>query len=67
MDVLIEIICRAICFPVGWPLVKLITLGKYPSRGSWFASTPKAQWTTGSGLAVLTIVMMAVLKQFVSV
>lgn len=65
MEILFELIARAVCFPVGWPVVKLITLGKYPSKGAWFAETPEAEWTMGIGLAVLVITMMAVLKQFV--
>lgn len=65
LDVLAEVIFHAICFPVGWPIVKLITRGKYPAKGSWFAETPEAQWTSAVGLAALTIAMMAALKQFV--
>ena len=64
LDVLIELIFRAVCFPVGWPIVKILTLGKYPAKGSWFASSPESQWTTGAGLTVLVIAMMAALKQF---
>ncbi|MGA8138796.1 MULTISPECIES: hypothetical protein [Pseudomonas] len=63
-DMLTEVIVRAICFPVGWPVVKLLTRGKYPAKGSWFADTPQAQWTTAVGLAALVIAMMAALKQF---
>jgi len=64
LDILLGLILRAICFPLGWPIVKLLTRGKYPTKGSWFADTPQAQWTTGVGLAVLVIAMMAALKQF---
>lgn len=66
-DALVELMFRTICFPVGWPVVKIITLGKYPSKGSWFASTPESQWTTGTGAVVLAVAMMAALKQFVLV
>ncbi|MFC3943709.1 hypothetical protein CCU68_31880 [Pseudomonas gingeri NCPPB 3146 = LMG 5327] len=63
-DVLAGLIVTAICFPIGWPIVKLVTLGKYPSRGSWFASTAQAQWTTMTGFTFLIIAMMFALKQF---
>ena len=36
---LFEVVARAIFYPVGWPIVKLLTLGKYPVKGSWFAET----------------------------
>ncbi|WP_455808888.1 hypothetical protein [Pseudomonas koreensis] len=65
LDVLIEAIFRAICFPVGWPIVKLLTRGKYPSKGSWFAYTPESEWISAVGFAVLMIAMMAAMKQFI--
>ncbi|KTB78133.1 hypothetical protein ABNM12_02450 [Pseudomonas syringae] len=64
-DVLIEAIFRAICFPVGWPIVKLLTRGKYPSKGSWFAYTPESEWTSAVGFTVLMIATMAAMKQFI--
>ncbi|MBX8493672.1 hypothetical protein [Pseudomonas cichorii] len=65
MEILFEYVLRAIFFPVGWPVVKILTLGKYPVKGSWFAETPQSDWTAGIGIAVSLIAMMAVLKQFV--
>lgn len=62
-----EIILQAICFPVGWPLMKVLSLGKYPIKGSWFSESPSAQWTSGLGLAVLVVATMAALNQFVFV
>lgn len=32
-DTPIEEIFRVACFPIGWPLVRLFTLGKYPPKG----------------------------------
>lgn len=61
---LFEVVARAIFYPVGWPIVKLLTLGKYPVKGSWFAETPAANWATGMGVATLAIIMMALLHQF---
>jgi len=51
--------------PIGWPLMKIFTLGQYPAKGSWFSENPSAQWTSSIGLAVLVIAMMAGMKQFV--
>ncbi len=65
MEILAEVFFRTICFPVGWPVVKIFTLGKYPVKGSWFAQTLQSEWTCAIGLAVLVIAMMAALKQFV--
>ena len=63
-EVLAGLIVTAICFPVGWPIVNLVTLGKYPSKGSWFAGTAQNQWTTMTGVSFLIIVMMVAFKQF---
>lgn len=60
-----EVIFQAICFPVGWPFVKVLSLGKYPVKGSWFSGSPSAHCTAGIGLAVLVLAMMAALNQFV--
>jgi hypothetical protein len=60
-----EIIFQAICFPVGWPFVKVLSMGKYPIKGCWFSQNPSAQWTSGLGLAVLVVATMAALNQFV--
>ncbi|SDX37768.1 hypothetical protein SAMN05444064_11980 [Pseudomonas syringae] len=61
---LFEVVGRAIFYPVGWPIVKLLTLGKYPLKDSWFKETPDANWTVATGLAVLVITMMALFHQF---
>ncbi|WP_080215778.1 hypothetical protein, partial [Pseudomonas syringae] len=60
---LLEVILRAICYPVGWPIVRLLSRGRYPSRGSWFSNTAEANWTVATGLAILVITMMALLHQ----
>ena len=65
LGVLVDFVFQAICFPIGWPLMKALTLGKYPAKGSWFSESPSAQWTSAIGLAVLVIAMMAAMKQFV--
>nr|WP_145306170.1 MULTISPECIES: hypothetical protein [unclassified Pseudomonas] len=65
MDILVETVFRAICFPIGWPVMRVVTLGKYPAKGSWFSQSPESEWTSAVGLAVLVITMMAILGQFV--
>lgn len=65
LDILIEVVFRAVCFPLGWPIMRLITWGKYPSNGSWLAHTPESEWTSGAGVTVLLVGMMAALKQFI--
>jgi hypothetical protein len=65
LDLLLEPVFRAICFPIGWPFIKLMTWGRYPTKGAWFAQRQESDWTAGIGLTVLAVIMMAVLKQFV--
>ncbi|MBC3957147.1 MULTISPECIES: hypothetical protein [Pseudomonas] len=65
MEALLEVVLTAICYPIGWPIVKLVTRGKYPLPGSWFSETAPAQWAVGTGLAVLVVLMMALFGQFV--
>lgn len=64
MDIFSDTIFQAIFFPIGWPIVKLVTLGRYPSKGSWFAETGEAEWTAGLGLATVVIAGMAAMGQF---
>lgn len=65
LGVLVDFVFQAICFTIGWPLMKALTQGKYPAKGSWFSESLSAQWTSAIGLAVLVIVMMAAMKQVV--
>ena len=65
IDLFIEMAFRGVCFPFGWPVAKLVTLGRYPSKGSWLAHTPEAEWTCAAGLVVLVVAMMVALRQFV--
>lgn len=64
-DTLIEEMFRVACFPIGWPFMRLVTLGKYPSKGSWLACTSEAELTAAIGLAILVVGLMAAMKQFV--
>ncbi|MBB2897036.1 hypothetical protein [Pseudomonas sp. AS2.8] len=64
MDYLLELLLRLFCFPIGWPVMKLLSWGRYPKPKTWFAETPQSDWTSGIGLLVWTVVLLAVLKQF---
>ncbi|MDR6956695.1 hypothetical protein BK654_07975 [Pseudomonas brassicacearum] len=64
LEFIFEYVARAIFFPIGWPIVKLISLGRYPSKGMWFKDTPESNWTMGLGIAAAVIVMMVALHQF---
>ncbi|GFM80331.1 hypothetical protein PSCICO_39760 [Pseudomonas cichorii] len=67
IEELFEFVFRAIFYPIGWPVVKLITLGKYPSKNAWFSTRPESDWTMGIGIAISLIAMMAALAQFEAV
>ncbi|MHC8320870.1 hypothetical protein ACYZT4_09240 [Pseudomonas sp. GB2N2] len=64
IDIFIEVAFRGVCFPIGWPVMKLVTLGKYPSTGAWLTHTPEAEWTCAAGLVVLVMATMLLLGQF---
>ena len=57
-------VAAAVFFPIGGPIVKLVTWGRCPRKGMWFKDTPESNWTIGAGVAVLVIAMMVALQQF---
>nr|WP_232849404.1 hypothetical protein [Pseudomonas capsici] len=58
---MVEVVFRAICYFVGWPVMKALTLGKYPVKGSWFSETLQANLTSLMGIAVLAVTVLAIL------
>ncbi|WP_189656992.1 hypothetical protein [Pseudomonas sp. BW16M2] len=60
----VHVLFRSLCYPLGWPLVKLATLGRYPSRGAWYAERAESEWTAAIGLVVLLLLLMLLLGQF---
>lgn len=58
MDILIEVFFRAICYPIGWPIVKIFTLGKFPGKNQWMSYSPESEWTAGVGFAAVIITIM---------
>lgn len=61
---LIAPVLRALFYPLGWPVVQLITLGRYPHKGSWLRDTRQTDITAIIGVAVALVGMMAALQQF---
>lgn len=55
---------RALFYPLGWPVVKLTTLGRYPQKDSWLRNTRQTDITVIIGFAVALVGMMAALQQF---
>lgn len=63
-ELLFEVLSRFVCYPVGWLVVKCVTLGRYPSRGGWAGYTPASEWTCAVGLAVLVVGALAAIGLF---
>lgn len=61
---LFKVVMQAILFPLGWPVVKLLTLGRYPVKGTWFSDSRQETVTAMIGMAAALVVMMALLGQF---
>ncbi len=58
-----ELILGTLFYWLGWPWVKLFTLGKYPRHG-WLSGRREETYVQGVGLTVLALGMMAALGQF---
>lgn len=52
LDVLLEIVIRVICYPVGWAFIKVVILGRRPDRTVWCADTPENESITELGAAM---------------
>ncbi len=61
--VLVELFFGTLCYWLGWPWVKLFTLGKYPRHG-WLSGRREEIYVECVGLAVLALGLMAALGQF---
>nr|WP_232924762.1 hypothetical protein [Pseudomonas cichorii] len=62
---MVEVVFRAICYFVGWPVMKAFTLGKYPVKGSFFSETLQANLTSLMGIAVIALMVFAIFQLFV--
>ncbi len=67
--ILAEIFFRTICYWVGWPICKLVTLGKYPSASKMIyldehRSRAGGAWCAVVGLLALIVLALYFLGQF---
>lgn len=58
-----ELILGTLCYWLGWPWVKLFSLGKYPRHG-WRSGHREEIYVQCVGGAVSVLALMAVLGQF---
>ncbi|MDV7212017.1 hypothetical protein [Azotobacter beijerinckii] len=61
-NVISEIILGTFVYWLGWPLVKLATLGKYPRR-DWRENSREEVYVACVGVLAFAIVIMAFLGQ----
>lgn len=61
--VIMELVLRTFLYAVGWPFVKVATLGKYPKR-EWLSGSRSESYVCCVGLFVFAISLMAALGQF---
>ena len=62
-DIIGDFLLGTLFYWLGWPWVKLFTLGRYPCHG-WRSGHPEERWVQCVGLAVLVLGLMATLGQF---
>ncbi|MCQ4346783.1 hypothetical protein NGA35_04920 [Pseudomonas stutzeri] len=63
VDLLGNLIFGTLCYWLGWPWVKLFTLGRYPRHGR-LSGRREDIYVQCVGLAVLALGLMAALGQF---
>ena len=69
--ILAEIVFGTICYWVGWPVCKIITLGKYPHSNDvvylddgWFSSRNNNFWCSAVGLLIIIFIGLYLTGQF---
>ena len=58
-----ELLLGTVFYAIGWPFVKIATLGKYPKR-EWLSGSKNEAYVCCVGILVFSILLMAVLGQF---
>jgi len=53
-----------LCYAIGWPFMKLLTLGAYPRKHGWLDHERDGLWTSMLGLVILLVAILAVCGQF---
>lgn len=61
---LARVLFYGLCYAIGWPFVKLITLGTYPRKHGWLDDNRDGLWTSMLGLVILLVGILAVCGQF---
>lgn len=62
-DIVGDFLLGTLCYWLGWPWVKLLTLGRYPRHG-WRSGHREEIWVQCVGLLVVVLGMMAAFGQF---
>ncbi len=62
-DIVGDFLLGTLCYWLGWPWVKLLTLGRYPRHG-WRSGHREEIWVQCVGLLVAVLGMMAAFGQF---
>lgn len=63
-ELLLEAVSRLVCYPVGWVVVRCVTLGRYPAKGGLAGFTHGSEWTCAVGLAVWVVGVMVAIGLF---
>ncbi|CAN7163335.1 hypothetical protein LJR071_000206 [Pseudomonas sp. LjRoot71] len=58
-----EIILGTFFYAIGWPFVKVATLGKYP-KNEWLSGSRNEAYVCCVGILVFALLLMALLGQF---
>jgi len=60
-----ELILGTVFYTIGWPFVKVATLGKYPKQ-EWLRGSKNEAYVCCVGLCVVCVALMLALNQFSS-
>lgn len=63
VEIIGDLILGTLFYWLGWPWVKLFTLGRYPRHG-WLSGRREETYVQCVGLAVLVLALLVVLGQF---
>lgn len=58
-----EILLSTFFYAIGWPFVKIATLGKYP-KNKWLSGSRNETYVCCIGIIVFAFSLMAILGQF---
>jgi len=62
--ILVEVFFRTVCYWVGWPICKLVTLGKYPSVSKVIYFDEHSSRAGGALCAVVGLLALMVLALY---